>query len=434
MEALLKNPKVRMRDQKAVEAKIAKIVADGSENLIVISDFDYTLSRYKDTSGSICSSSHGVFHSAADKADHVLAEKLNRSKAKFMAVETCHIMTIDEKIPHMVEWWNTSHECIKEAKLHKDVIEEIVLDSKSMIVLRDRAIEFFELLQAKSVPLVIFSAGVGTVIDIFLRPRLTKHQMNNVHIISNMMIFDEEGICVDFSEPLIHVFCKNGSAVRHDDPFFHSFSTRQNVVLLGDSTGDLEMHVGVERSGVVLKIGFLNHKFEELLDKYLAEGAYDIVIVDDQSVDIPLALLSEVPTTELSNKTDDDVTNSNKESSKAVENKAPSVAFFLCIRVLPLTSIRGVAPAGFTGQQGSSQRNRSGWLTERYCDIQLSRLQKRQALEEVGELKLCLYVLDEDIERATSPEEEEEGDDRRRKERPKTTTVRQIGIKSPRKP
>uniref|UniRef100_A0A1I7YXS2 Pre-mRNA-splicing factor 38 n=1 Tax=Steinernema glaseri TaxID=37863 RepID=A0A1I7YXS2_9BILA len=61
---------------------------------------------------------------------------------------------------------------------------------------------------------------------------------------------------------------------------------------------------------------------------------------------------------------------------------------------------------------------------ERYCDIQLPRLQKRQALEEVGELKPYVSALDEDIERATSSEEEEEEDDRRRKERPKLVSRR----------
>ncbi|KAK0404205.1 hypothetical protein QR680_017340 [Steinernema hermaphroditum] len=61
---------------------------------------------------------------------------------------------------------------------------------------------------------------------------------------------------------------------------------------------------------------------------------------------------------------------------------------------------------------------------ERYCDVQLPRLQKRQALEEVGELQFYVSALDEDIERATSSEEEEEEDDRRRKERPKLVSRR----------
>jgi len=291
MEALLNNPKVRMRDPRAVAEKIATLVADGSDNLIVISDFDFTLSRYKDANGEICSSSHGVFDTAAKENDKTLYEKIYAMKEKYRAIETCHRMTVDEKIPYMLEWWNSSHTSVVESKFHKEQLEEIV--KRSQIVLREQAFDLFELLEKKNVPLVIFSAGIGTVIEIYLRQQLPQKRIpQNVHLISNMMLFDENGLCIGFSEPLIHVFCKNGSAVRHDDPFFHDFSKFQNVVLMGDSLGDLEMHVGVDRSGVVLKIGFLNHKFETLLDKYLAEGAYDIVLLGDETVDVPMELFN----------------------------------------------------------------------------------------------------------------------------------------------
>ncbi|TKR80737.1 hypothetical protein L596_014758 [Steinernema carpocapsae] len=315
----MKNPKVRMRDPKAVEDKLVRLIEEGTENMIVFADFDYTLSRYHDGNGIRCSSSHGVFDTAAERTDKQLYEKLHAMNEKYMAIETCHLMSMEEKIPHMIEWWTRSHEKIVESKLHKEVVEEIVQDSK--IVMRDRSHELFELLDAKEVPLVIFSAGVGTVIDIYLRQRLPRKELpKNVHIISNMMIFDEENICINFTEPLIHVFCKNGSAVRHDDPFFHDFSERHNVVLMGDSLGDLEMHVGVERSGIVLKIGFLNHKFDTMLDKYLAEGAYDIVILDDQSVDIPLAIFDQVPSVAKAN---GNGVLKNEEQQKAEDEELP---------------------------------------------------------------------------------------------------------------
>ena len=45
----------------------------------------------------------------------------------------------------------------------------------------------------------------------------------------------------------------------------------------------------------VIKVGFLNAKsFEDLLPIYLADDAYDLVILDDPSVAVQMSLLSEV--------------------------------------------------------------------------------------------------------------------------------------------
>lgn len=64
---------------------------------------------------------------------------------------------------------------------------------------------------------------------------------------------------------------------------------RGNVLLMGDSLGDPCMADGIENPSAVLKIGFLNHdiKTEQevvRLNKYLE--AYDIVLIDDQTVDV----------------------------------------------------------------------------------------------------------------------------------------------------
>ena len=63
---------------------------------------------------------------------------------------------------------------------------------------------------------------------------------------------------VGFENELIHVFNKNENAI-HDSDYFKKLEGRDNVILLGDSLGDLKMADGANASNL-LKIGFLNDK------------------------------------------------------------------------------------------------------------------------------------------------------------------------------
>ena len=53
---------------------------------------------------------------------------------------------------------------------------------------------------------------------------------------------------------------------------------------MGDSEGDPHMSEGMKHQ-VELKIGFLNHDVDELLEKYL--DLYDIVVLGDPPLDLP---------------------------------------------------------------------------------------------------------------------------------------------------
>ena len=69
-------------------------------------------------------------------------------------------------------------------------------------------------------------------------------------------------------------------------------SQRKNVILMGDSLGDLDMAAGVKDPECVLTIGFLNKNIEASLPKY--QNSFDLVLVDDQSMTIPNTLLTDI--------------------------------------------------------------------------------------------------------------------------------------------
>uniref|UniRef100_A0AC34RQV1 5'-nucleotidase n=1 Tax=Panagrolaimus sp. JU765 TaxID=591449 RepID=A0AC34RQV1_9BILA len=120
---------------------------------------------------------------------------------------------------------------------------------KAKILLREFAVEFLNFVEERNVPLIVFSAGIGNIIEIILKKSLG-HIPENLHIVANVMEFDQN-----------------------------------NVLLIGDSLGDVDMDKGIGES-LALKIGYLNRDFDVLLEKYL--NAFDIVLIDCQSMEVPL--------------------------------------------------------------------------------------------------------------------------------------------------
>lgn len=105
-----------------------------------------------------------------------------------------------------------------------------------------------------------------------------------MHIVSNWIDFDDSGYAVGFKGRLIHVLNKREHAN-------NSTPHRRNVLLLGDSLGDLQMSDGVAHS-TIFTIGFLNDRVAERLDLYM--NAFDVVIADDGDFAIPQAVIADI--------------------------------------------------------------------------------------------------------------------------------------------
>lgn len=285
MLPVLAKPNVCIRDRKRVEEIILSLQNGGASKLQIISDFDMTLTRFAHN-GKRCPTSHNIVDTSrliSEDCRKTLKDLLDT----YYPIEIDPSRSVAEKLPLMVEWWTKAHGCLVEQKIRKDQLEMAVRESDAM--LRDGFKPFFDKLYEHSIPLVIFSAGIGDVLEEIIRQAGVFHP--NVKVVSNYMDFDDNGVLRAFKGELIHTYNKQEGALKNSGLFNQQTESR-NIILLGDSMGDLSMADGVENTENILKIGFLNDKVEERREQYL--NSYDIVLVKDESMDVVNGILQHI--------------------------------------------------------------------------------------------------------------------------------------------
>ncbi|MEQ2274680.1 5'-nucleotidase, cytosolic III [Xenotaenia resolanae] len=278
----LSNGSVLMKDPHRVQEILQSMLKAGSNTLQVISDFDMTLTRFS-YNGKRCPTCHNILDNSKTISNECRL-KLDHLLETYYPIEIDTSRSVEEKLPLMVEWWTKAHDLLVEQKIKKDELAQAVRESDAM--LREGYELFFDRLHEQSIPLLIFSAGIGDILEEVIRQANVFHP--NVKVISNYMDFDEFGMLRAFKGELIHIYNKREGALLNTG-HFKELRSKPNVLLMGDSLGDLDMADGVQDMKNILKIGYLNDKVEERKQSYL--DSYDIVLVNDESLEIPNAVL-----------------------------------------------------------------------------------------------------------------------------------------------
>ncbi|KAK7063109.1 Cytosolic 5'-nucleotidase 3A [Halocaridina rubra] len=274
---LLNAEHVQIKDPARVEELVSTLVSGGFANLQLVVDFDFTLTRVH-IDNQRCHCSWGIMDNSTLMPAYY-REEANTLLAKYYPIEIDPHMTEEEKIPFMREWYGQIHKLIVKCKVSQDSLAEMVASSNAM--LREGTEKLCEKLHNENVPVLVFSAGMGDILEQVLRR--FKVYTDNIKVVSNFFDYNQEGVVVGFKGDLIHMFNKNENAI-HSSNYFDKLAGRHNVILMGDSMGDIKMAVGVPQPNNVLKIGFLNDKVEERIESYM--NGFDIVLIDDQTMDV----------------------------------------------------------------------------------------------------------------------------------------------------
>jgi 5'-nucleotidase len=274
---------VHISNPEVLEEKLRRIKEGGNTHFHVVSDFDRTLTPMF-IDGVKAESGVGQIRAGGYLSPEYVKEAY-ALKDKYYPIEIDENVPIEERSKKMQEWWEAHLKVMIRYGLNKGVIEDIV--KKRKIKPRQGSLEFYDILHKSNIPLLIFSAGKGDLIEGFLKEEGRLY--DNIHIIANFYDYDKKGFVRGYKSGIIHTFNKNeGQITRHPD--YEQIKKRRNVLVLGDSIGDLGMTEGLVHD-TVLRIGFLNENTENL-QKF--SECFDVVILNDGPMDYVNNLLKKI--------------------------------------------------------------------------------------------------------------------------------------------
>jgi cytosolic 5'-nucleotidase 3 len=271
---------------KKIEEFKKSISEAGCEKLHILSDFDRTL-----TMAFVDGKSRPSVVSVLRDGNYLspdYAEKAYALYAKYHPIEIDPKISLREKKRAMHEWWTIHFDLRIKSGLNKKHLEKIVESGK--IKFRQGISGFINFLHIRNIPLVIMSSS--SIGGDFIRMYLAKEGKlyDNIHIISNLHKWDESGNAIGYKKPVIHIMNKDETAIQNF-PIFNIIKDKRNVMLLGDSLGDIGMVTGFNYDNLI-RIGFLNENIEENLEQY--KRNFDILILNDSSMYYVNKLLKEI--------------------------------------------------------------------------------------------------------------------------------------------
>ena len=197
------------------------------DNFFIIIDFDKTI-----TAKESCDS----WDASCKKLGKEFLEEMYNLYDKYSPIELSYDISFEEKNRAMEEWYNNCMNLFYKYKIEKKDLEESIKSSK--IIFREGGRELLDCLNQNNIPVIILSAGIGNVIEQFLKDENCYY--DNIYIISNIIPFDEDGNLMEFQGRVIHTLNKTMKG-RVSKEFSEKIANRKYRLLIGDFVEDKKM-------------------------------------------------------------------------------------------------------------------------------------------------------------------------------------------------
>lgn len=255
-----------------MHTKLKQILDAGLENLQVVLDFDRTITFGAKMDGQ--TPSMISFLRLSNMLGEQYYKASNENFAKYHPMEIDATMDKAEQMKQMQIWWEAHLQMVVDFGLTLEQVKEIA--NTPQLVLRPGMLELFKFCKETDVPIVIFSANVlgHESIKMFL-DRFGIY-FSGITIVTNELIFDENGKSVSFKKPVIHSKNKDESMILHG-------LQRPNTVLAGDGISDADM-VKDEPNEIVFRIGIVDENNQIKVAEHAR--VFDVVVTPHSNFDI----------------------------------------------------------------------------------------------------------------------------------------------------
>lgn len=165
----MSTPLVFAPKKDALRAKLRLLLQQGPTKLKIISDFDSTLSTTKGSSWTAVERFEGLSQQYRDECHRLLEY--------YYPKEIDPNLTLDERVVFMLEWLAGASKALIDEKCSRVSYHNLLLSAQSDIDLRQGCDELFTISHHSKldVPILVFSAGIGDVIDAVLLHHFQSH-------------------------------------------------------------------------------------------------------------------------------------------------------------------------------------------------------------------------------------------------------------------
>ena len=275
--------------------KIENFIKNSNKsNTIILTDFDYTISkRFNLDSNEQLFSTYDFLNYSTLGEKIKLNERNTELRKYYLPIETDTSIELNQRILITKEWFikalNLYMECKFTYKDLENMIEE-GLNKKNKFCFKDFFIEYFNKLIELDFPIIIVSGGIKEIIDILLKKYINNYEElkknNKIIILSNNFNYNNlSGEVESFDlEKLIFTFNKSISVKNLIE---NKFKNIKYIITLGDHLNDIDMVNDLNISNEnILYIGFINVKnniSEEEKNNMinLYKKIYDINVLND---------------------------------------------------------------------------------------------------------------------------------------------------------
>lgn len=306
---------------KDASAKRDAVVKGGKHGLVIVSDFDRTLTWGK-------YSSHGVFQSSPLISDEFRI-RTTALLRKYYPIECDVTVPKEEKYQAMASWIAAVNDIIVDSHISQQLVHDIVEKASREAggMLRSGTKELLFTTVKEDIPLAIFSAGVTPIIGEIIKQETGLSDINktskNIAIIANDATWSEDRIIESFVPPLIHSMNKHEIPIEYSakikgylDMLLEEEKERGSALaipprflVIGDTPSDSMMadvmveywnsHTQYpESKTVVLRVGILSkyesdsEEIKSVIQEYLLH--FDIVVSGDGPLDLVNTIISEI--------------------------------------------------------------------------------------------------------------------------------------------